>query len=132
MQAFGLVFFTSIVVAYWTNAFIPGATLAVGFLLGGIISPPDAVTAASVLDGLEDLKDAVVILEGESLINDAASLIVYQFALAAILTNRFVVQEAALQLVWVALGGIGIGHRGSRCDLFRDRSFPLRRALTLR
>ena len=124
VQAFGLVFFTSIVVAYWTNAFIPGATLAVGFLLGGIISPPDAVTAASVLDGLEAPKDAVVILEGESLINDAASLIVYQFALAAILTNRFVMQEAALQLVWVALGGIGIGIASAAAIYFLRQKFP--------
>ncbi|MEO5926543.1 MAG: Na+/H+ antiporter [Bryobacteraceae bacterium] len=109
VQAFGLVFFTSIVIAYFTQSFIPGFTLAIGFLLGGIISPPDAVTAASILDGIDAPNDAVTLLEGESLINDASSLVVYQFALAAVLTNMFVPQEAAIQLVWVALGGIGIG-----------------------
>jgi len=109
VQAFGLVFFTSIVIAYFVNGFLPGFPLAVGFLLGGIISPPDAVTAASVLDGIDAPKDAVTILEGESLINDASSLTVYQFALAAILTNRFEMQEAATQLLWVAFGGLAIG-----------------------
>jgi len=122
VQAFGLVFFTSMVVAYFVNAFIPGFPLALGFLLGGIISPPDAVTTASVVDGLDAPKDAVTILEGESLINDSASLIVYQFALAAILTNRFVLQEAATQLLWVAFGGIGIGMTaGSAIYLIRQR-----------
>ncbi|MEO8096211.1 MAG: Na+/H+ antiporter [Acidobacteriota bacterium] len=109
VQAFGLVFFTSMVVAYFVNGFIPGFPLAVGFLLGGIISPPDAVTATSVLDGLDAPKDAVTILEGESLINDASSLIVYQFALAAVLTSQFEWADAGRQLLWVALGGIGIG-----------------------
>ena len=45
MLAFGLVFVTSIVVAYVSHTMIPGFTLAMGFLLGGIISPPDAVAA---------------------------------------------------------------------------------------
>ena len=51
LLAFGLVFFTSTIVAYFTSSFIPGFTLALGFLLGGIISPPDAVAAATVLKG---------------------------------------------------------------------------------
>lgn len=109
VQAFGLVFFTSIVVAYFANTFLPGFPLAVGFLLGGIISPPDAVTATSVLHGLDAPKDAVTILEGESLINDAASLIVYQFALAAVLMNSFSLREAGGELLWVAGVGIAVG-----------------------
>lgn len=109
VQAFGLVFFTSIVVAYFANTFLPGFPLAVGFLLGGIISPPDAVTATSVLHGLDAPKDAVTVLEGESLINDAASLIVYQFALAAVLMNSFSLREAGEDLLWVAGVGIAVG-----------------------
>jgi len=52
MLAFGLVFFTSLVVGYFTTWLIPGFTLGLGFLLGGIISPPDAVAATSVLKGV--------------------------------------------------------------------------------
>jgi CPA1 family monovalent cation:H+ antiporter len=124
VQAFGLVFFTSVVVAYFVHALIPGFPLAIGFLLGGIISPPDAVTARSVLTGLNAPKDAVTILEGESLINDASSLVVYQFALAAILTNHFAMQEAATRLLWVAFGGIGIGVTAASAIYFIRKRLP--------
>lgn len=124
VQAFGLVFFTSIVVAYFASAFFPEFTLAVGFLLGGIISPPDAITATSVLEGLDAPKDAVTILEGESLINDASSLIVYQFALAAVLTNYFSLSEAAGDLLWVAGVGIGVGLALAYALLWIRRRLP--------
>jgi CPA1 family monovalent cation:H+ antiporter len=52
LVSFGLVFATSLIVAYLSQAIIPGFTLALGFLLGGIVSPPDAVAATSVLKGL--------------------------------------------------------------------------------
>src|ERR1700761_6512118 len=71
LLGFGLVLFTSCIVALVTTAVIPGFTLALGFLLGGIISPPDAVAATSVLKGLSIPKRIVTILEGESLVNDA-------------------------------------------------------------
>ena len=83
MLAFGLVLFTSVIVGYVTAAVIPGFTLATGFLLGGIVSPPDAVAATSVLKGVRIPRRATTILEGESLVNDASSLIVFRFALAA-------------------------------------------------
>jgi NhaP-type Na+/H+ or K+/H+ antiporter len=84
---FGLVLVTSLVVAYFSISLIPGFTLTLGFLLGGIISPPDAVAATSVLKGMDVPKRGLAILEGESLVNDAASLTVFRFAIAAILTG---------------------------------------------
>src|SRR5688500_15785971 len=78
MLAFGLVFVTSTVVAYVSTALIPGFTLAMGFLLGGIISPPDAVAATSVLKNVSVPKRLIAVLEGESLVNDASSLIVFR------------------------------------------------------
>src|SRR5690606_15923648 len=86
---FGLVFFTSAGVAYAASSYLPGFTLALGFLLGGIVSPPDAVAATSVLKGMHIPKRVTTILEGESLVNDASSLIVFRFALAAVLTGTF-------------------------------------------
>src|SRR5215831_15863086 len=47
--AFLVVFFTAVSVALFTNYFIPGFSLALGFLLGGIVSPPDAVSAGAIL-----------------------------------------------------------------------------------
>lgn len=97
LLAFGLVFATSLIVAYVSQALIPGFTLALGFLLGGIVSPPDAVAATTVLKGLPVPKRILSILEGESLVNDASSLIVFRFALAAILTGTFSIHQAVGQ-----------------------------------
>ncbi len=109
LLAFGLVIFTSTVVAYVSVYFIPGFTLALGFLLGGIISPPDAVAATSVMQGLTVPKRLTTILEGESLINDASSLIIYRFALAAILTGAFSIGNASGQFLLVSFMGVAIG-----------------------
>ncbi len=64
LLAFGLVFLTSIVVAFASQALIPGCTLALGFLLGGIVSPPDAIAATTVLKGLKVPKRTIAMLEG--------------------------------------------------------------------
>ncbi|ATL42280.1 Na+/H+ antiporter [Elizabethkingia sp. HX WHF] len=109
LLAFGLVFLTSVIVAYTSQMIIPGFTLALGFLLGGIISPPDAIAATTVLKGLKVPKRTLAILEGESLVNDASSLIVFRFALAAILTGSFSMQEATGQFFIVAGMGIIVG-----------------------
>ena len=109
LMGFGLVFFTSLAIAYFSVNIIPGFTLALGFLLGGIISPPDAVAATSVLKGVNMPRRGLTILEGESLVNDAASLTVFRFALAAVVTGQFIVQEAATEFLILAVMGIFVG-----------------------
>jgi Na+/H+ antiporter len=109
LLAFGLVFFTSCVVAYTVSSVIPGFTLATGFLLGGIISPPDAIAATSVLKTIRVPKRIITILEGESLVNDASSLIVFRFALAAAVAGQFSFQEASVSFITVTLMGIVVG-----------------------
>jgi Na+/H+ antiporter len=109
LLSFGLVIFTSAAVALVSNAIIPDFSLAFGFLLGGIISPPDAIAATSVLQGLKVPKRVVTILEGESLVNDASSLIVFRFALAAIVTGQFHLWDASKTFLGVAVLGIGVG-----------------------
>lgn len=124
MLAFGLVFFTSLVVGYFTHWLIPGFTLALGFLLGGIISPPDAVAATSVLKGIHIPKRATTILEGESLVNDASSLIVFRFALAAVMTGQFTPHLAVQQFFILALGGIFVGLVLGVIIYFLHRTLP--------
>jgi monovalent cation/hydrogen antiporter len=109
LLAFGLVFFTSTAVALVSNAIIPNFPMAYGFLLGGIISPPDAIAATSVLKGLNVPKRVLTILEGESLVNDASSLIVFRFAVAAILTGHFTLLDATKTFALVAFMGIAVG-----------------------
>jgi Na+/H+ antiporter len=109
LLGFGLVLVTSVAVAYFSISLIPGFTLTLGFLLGGIISPPDAVAAASVLKGMDVPKRALAILEGESLVNDAASLTVFRFAIAAVLTGQFVMQKASLDFLVLSVMGVMSG-----------------------
>src|SRR6202012_305586 len=94
--AFPVVIITSCVVAFVSAAIIPGFTLATGFLLGGIVSPPDAVSASAILRTIKVPKRFVTIVEGESLLNDAASLVVFRFALATVLTGTFAFGDATL------------------------------------
>ena len=107
--AFPVVIITSCVVAWVAEACIPGFTLALGFLLGGIISPPDAVSATAILKNVKVPKRFMAIVEGESLMNDASSLIVFRFALAAVMTGNFVFSHAAGNFVLVIVMGTAIG-----------------------
>lgn len=124
LLSFGLVFFTSTIIAYSASAIIPGFTLALGFLLGGIVSPPDAVAAATVMKGMNVPKRLMTILEGESLVNDASSLIVFKFALVAVLTGTFSMQEATGQFFLVAGMGIVTGLLGANIMYLIHRFLP--------
>jgi len=106
---FGLVLCTAMAIAWFSNWLIPDFSLPLGFLLGGIISPPDAIAATSVLQNLRVPKRAVTVLEGESLVNDAASLIVFRFALAAIFTGKFLLWKASVDFFLVIFMGIIVG-----------------------
>lgn len=107
--AFVVVFLTALSVAFAANYFIPGFSLALGFVLGGIVSPPDAVSAGAILKFVKVPKRMSSILEGESLLNDASSLIILRFAMVAVGTGQFIWYHAALSFGWMLIGGIGIG-----------------------
>lgn len=107
--AFPIVIITSCVVAFFSTAIIPGFTLALGFLLGGIVSPPDAISATTIMRNVKVPKSHLSIVEGESLLNDASSLIVFRFALAAIVTGQFSFGEASTTFLLVVVCGIAIG-----------------------
>ncbi|AZI27565.1 Na+/H+ antiporter [Pedobacter sp. G11] len=107
--AFLVVFFTALSVALVTNYLIPGFTIAIGFLLGGIVSPPDAVSTGAIMKFVKIPRSTSAILEGESLLNDASSLIIFRFALVAVGTGQFVWHEAAGSFIWMVLGGAAIG-----------------------
>src|SRR6187455_2085335 len=107
--AFPIVILTSCVVALAAYAFIPGFTLALGFLLGGIVSPPDAISATTIMRQVKAPKSLVSIIEGESLLNDASSLIVFRFALVAVITGQFHFQQAVTNFFLVIIMGVLIG-----------------------
>ena len=107
--AISLVFFTTVAVAVTAHYLIPGFTWPLAFVLGAVVSPPDAVAASGIIKGLGLNKRVITILEGESLVNDASALIAYRYAVAAVTTGTFVFWQAGLQFLLVAGVGILIG-----------------------
>src|SRR5262249_1684387 len=100
---------TTVVVAVIAHMIVPGLPWAAAFVLGAIVSPPDAAAATAVVQRLGVPRRIVTILEGESLINDAAALVAYRFAVAALVTGVFSPGGAAAELLLVSVGGIAIG-----------------------
>lgn len=115
LLAVWMVLITTAAVAVTAHALIPALPWAVCFVLGAIVSPPDAVAVTASTRKLRLPRDMLVILEGESLANDATALIAYQVALAAAVTGSFSLPHAALDLVIEAAGGIAIGIATGGC-----------------
>ncbi|TDW47853.1 CPA1 family monovalent cation:H+ antiporter [Flavobacterium sp. 270] len=109
LAAVGLVFFTTFAVAVVVHELIDDISWPLAFLLGAIVSPPDAVSAASITKGLGLHPRLIAILEGESLVNDASGLVAYKYALTAITAGNFILWQAGLNFVLMSLIGIAIG-----------------------
>jgi Na+/H+ antiporter len=107
--AIGLVFFTTLAVAIAAHALIDEMTWPLAFLIGAIVSPPDAVASTSIIKGLGLNPRTITILEGESLLNDASGLVAYKYALTAITAGNFVMWEAVFNFLLISVAGIAIG-----------------------
>ena len=109
LLAVGCVLFTTVIVAVASHYFIPDFGWAESFVLGAIVSPPDAVAATAATKGLKIPKRIITILEGESLVNDATGLIAYRYAIAAAASGTFIFWLAGINFFYVAGVGIIIG-----------------------
>ena len=107
--AFIVVFISAAAVAVIANLVIPGFSLALGFMLGAIVSPSDSVSTAAILKFVKAPRRISAILEGESLLNDASSLIIFRFAAVAVTTGQFIWYKAAASFVWMVVGGVLAG-----------------------
>ncbi len=118
MLAVGLVLFTTLAVGAVCH-YVFQLDWAVGFLLGAIISPPDAVAATAITRRIKVPRLVATILDGESLVNDATALVAYRLAVAAVLSaaagsgQAFVWWECVLEFVKVSAGGLAIGVVGA-------------------
>src|SRR5271167_4864084 len=112
LLAVGCVAFTTIAVAAATH-WLLGFAWPVGFVLGAIVSPPDAIAPLSIARRMQLPKRILVVLEGEGLANDATALILYRFAVAAVSSGTFSLGQAvgmfALIVVGEVLWGIVVG-----------------------
>jgi Na+/H+ antiporter len=106
--AVGCVIFTAFAVAAATHYLI-GLPWNVGFLLGAIVAPPDAVAPLAIARKLGIPRRILVVLEGEGLANDATALILYRFALVAILSGTFSLSKATGTFAAIVVGEILFG-----------------------
>lgn len=107
--AFGLVFFTVIGVGYLIHWMIPAMPLPIAFALAAIISPTDPVAVSAITRRVPVPRRLLLVLEGESLFNDASGLVAFRFAVAAAVTGMFSLESATVSFLWVATGGVLMG-----------------------
>ncbi len=109
LLAVGCVIFTASVVAVLCH-YVLHLPLAVGFLLGAVVSPPDAVAPMAIARRFKVPGRILTILEGEGLVNDATALILFSFAVAAVVQGRaFSLADATTQFLIIVAGEIAWG-----------------------
>jgi monovalent cation/hydrogen antiporter len=108
LLAVGCVIFTAFMVAAATHYLI-GLPWNVGFLLGAIVAPPDAVAPIAIAKRLGIPRRVMVVLEGEGLANDATALILYRFAVIAITTGSFSLTKATGEFLAIVACEVGFG-----------------------
>ncbi len=112
LLAVGCVVFTTAAVAAAAHWML-GLSWPIGFLLGAIVSPPDAVAPLAIARRLEVPRRLMTILEGEGLANDATALVLYRFAVAAVSFGSFSLSRAVGTFACIVAGevlwGLGVG-----------------------
>ncbi len=107
--ALGAVALTILVTALVTRALLPGFPWAAAIALGAIVAPPDAAAATTVLKALRPPHRLLVILEGESLFNDASALLTYRLAVGATMTGVLSGWSILPTLLVVTAGSVALG-----------------------
>jgi NhaP-type Na+/H+ or K+/H+ antiporter len=106
IAAVGLTVGAVALVARWL---VPDLPWPAAIALGAIVAPPDAAAASAVLRQLRPPHRVLVILEGESLFNDASALLIYRLAVAAAVTGAFSGWRVVPMLAVVTLGSSVLG-----------------------
>lgn len=107
--AVGMVLVTAFVVALVATWLIPELPFAAALALGAIVAPPDAVAAVAVARRAGLPPSVTTVLEGESLFNDATSLVLLKVAIGGIAAGSMAWGQASVELVWATVGGILVG-----------------------
>ena len=107
--AIGLTLATIGAIAAVFHALNPAFGWAAAVVLGAVVAPTDELASAQVAERLGVARHVIAVIDGEALLNDAASLVVYAAAVGAVVTGRFALGTAALAFVAAALGAVAIG-----------------------
>lgn len=113
LLAVGHVLFIAAAVGFVVHALLPSVPLAACIALGAVVAPPDAIAATAVVRRIGLPRRTVVILEGESLLNDATALVLFRVAIAAAAGLAVGPGRIALEVVLAAGGGIVVGAAGA-------------------
>ncbi|AMY05574.1 sodium:proton antiporter [Staphylococcus condimenti] len=109
LMALGLVFTTVVGVGFFIHWVWPNLPMPAGFALAAILCPTDAVAVSAITKGKILPKGAMTILEGESLLNDAAGIISFKIAVTALITGTFSITHAVGEFLVAAIGGLIVG-----------------------
>jgi CPA1 family monovalent cation:H+ antiporter len=109
LLALGLVFATTLGVGLFIHWLAPLIPLAAAFALAAALAPTDAVAVASLKENSTISEGQSHLLKGESLLNDASSIVSFQFAIAAVLTGAFSLVNASTTFLFMFLGGLAVG-----------------------
>lgn len=109
LMALGLVITTVIGVGLFIHWIWPTLPIGAAFAVAAILCPTDAVAVQAITKGKVLPKGAMTILEGESLLNDAAGIISFKIAVGVLITGSFSLFEAVQQFLIASIGGAIIG-----------------------
>src|SRR5690349_9447463 len=115
------VLLTVAAVAWVSRMIVPEMPWAAAIALGAIVAPPDASAATAVLRRLRPPHRLMVILEGESLFNDATALLIYRVAVSAAITGAFSAGGAVVTLLLTGVGGVIAGMLLARLTIWMIR-----------
>ena len=107
--AIGLVVVTTLVVGGIMGWLIPSLSIAAAFVLGAALSPTDPVAVSALAETSEISRRQRAILSTESIVNDATGVVVFNLALAALMSGTFSLLEASTSFLWLFFGGIALG-----------------------
>ncbi len=121
--AVGLVILTTAVVAVVARALVPALGWAAAFVLGAVVAPTDEIAAVPIAERLGVPRHVTAIIQGEALLNDAGSLVLYAAAVAAVVTGTFSWAHASLEFVLAAFGAVAIGLLAGGAAVWAWRQF---------
>ena len=99
---------TTIAVAVVARMMIPDLPWPAAIAMGALVAPPDAVAALAVMRQVNPPYRVRMILEGESLLNDASALLIYRLAVGAV-GGGFTLGKAAPMFALVFVGSVVAG-----------------------
>lgn len=107
--AIGLTLATIGAITLVFHALNPAFGWAVAVVLGAVVAPTDELASMQIAHRLRVARHVIAIVDGEALLNDAASLVIYAAAVSTVVTGRFALGADALAFIVAALGAVAIG-----------------------